>query len=234
MTAGSIAIIPARGGSTRIPRKNIKSFCGKPIIAWSIETAIASGCFDRIIVSTDDDEIAGIAEACGASAPFRRPAELSDSHTGTMPVIRHCLEWLQEHGEQPEFACCIHATAPFILAKDLKACLERLQDGDCDYVFPVTTFPFPIQRALRINEVNRIDMFQPEHFHTRSQDLEEAYHDAAQFWWGRTSAWLAETPVYSTVSAPLRIPRHRVQDIDTPEDWERAQALFQLLTREST
>jgi pseudaminic acid cytidylyltransferase len=228
-----IAIIPARGGSTRIPRKNIKPFCGKPIIAWSIETAITSGCFDRIIVSTDDDEIAEVAEAYGASAPFRRPPELSDSHTGTMPVIRHALEWLQEYGESPEFVCCIHATAPFMLAEDLIVGLQRLQAGDCDYAFPVTTFPFPIQRALRINEASRVDMFQPEHFHTRSQDLEEAYHDAAQFWWGRTSAWLAETPVYSIVSATLRIPRQRVQDIDTPEDWERAQALFQLLVKQS-
>lgn len=228
-----LAIIPARGGSTRIPRKNIKTFCGKPIIAWSIEIAIASGCFDRIVVSTDDDEIAAVAESYGASVPFRRPSDLSGNHTGTMPVVRHAIEWLREHDEHPQFVCCIHATAPLMRSEDLTACLQQLKASDCDYVFPVTTFPFPIQRALRINTKNRVAMFQPEHFHTRSQDLEEAFHDAGQFWWGRASAWLAEVPVYSTLSIPWRIPRHRVQDIDTPEDWDRAQALFQQLIKES-
>jgi pseudaminic acid cytidylyltransferase len=229
----NVAIIPARGGSTRIPRKNIKPFCGKPIIAWSIETAVASGCFDRIIVSTDDDEIATVAERLGALAPFRRPAELSDSHAGTVPVIRHALEWMAANGQKPEYACCIHATAPFMQANDLCAGLERLRAEDCDYVFPVTTFPFPIQRALRIDANGKIDMLLPEHQNTRSQDLEEAFHDAAQFWWGRAGAWMNEIPVYSKASIPLRIPRYRVQDIDTPEDWLRAEVIFRLLATES-
>lgn len=228
-----VAIIPARGGSTRIPRKNIKLFCGKPIIAWSIETAIASHCFDRIIVSTDDDEIAAVAEHYGALAPFRRPAALSGSHTGTMPVIRHALEWMAANGQSPEYACCIHATAPLMRADDLRAGWERIRAGDCEYVFPVTTFPFPIQRALRIDTNGRAGMFQPKHLNTRSQDLEEAFHDAAQFWWGRTGAWLHETPVYSTAAVPLRIARHRVQDIDTAEDWQRAEVMFRLLALET-
>lgn len=226
------AIIPARGGSKRIPRKNIKSFCGKPIIAWSIEAAIASGCFDRIIVSTDDSEIAAVSTALGAEVPFYRPAELAGDHAGTMPVVRHALEWLRDNDRLPEQACCIHATAPFMRAGDLRTGLDLLLAQHCDYVFPVTTFPAPIQRALRIDAEGRAQMFQPEHFHTRSQDLEVAFHDAAQFWWGRSSAWMAETPVYSPAAVPIRISRHRVQDIDSPEDWLRAEALFKVLALE--
>ena len=229
----NVAIIPARGGSVRIPRKNIRNFCGKPIIAWSIEAAAASHCFERIVVSTDDDEIAAVAEQYGAEAPFRRPAELSDGHTGTMPVIRHTIQWLQDHGWQPELACCIHATAPFMRITDLQSCMQLLQQGNSDYAFPVTSFPSPIQRALRVDAAGRVRMFHPEHLHTRSQDLEPAFHDAAQFWWGRTSAWLEDSPVYSAASVSMRIPRHRVQDIDTAEDWERAEALFRSLVMES-
>ena len=225
----NIAIIPARGGSTRIPRKNIKLFNGKPIIAWSIETAIASKCFDRIIVSTDDDEIASVAESYGAEAPFKRPTELSDSLTGTMPVIRHAVKWLIDCGELPENVCCIYATAPYIQIGDLRDCLQLLLQTKSDFAFPVTSFPFPIQRALRVDPNNSVSMFQPQHFHTRSQDLEQAFHDAAQFWWGSSAAWLSERPVYSSLATGLQIPRYRVQDIDTLEDWECAEAIFQTL-----
>ena len=223
-----LAIIPARGGSKRIPRKNIKLFGGKPMIAWSIEAAMRSACFDRIIVSTDDAEIAELAVALGAETPFMRPAALSDDHTPTIPVIAHAIAWQQEHGETPSEACCIYATAPFITADDLQRGLHILQNNQCDYAFSVTSYAFPIQRAIRINDRERVEMFQPAHFNTRSQDLEEAFHDAGQFYWGKAQAWLENKPIFSSDSAPVMLPRHRVQDIDTPEDWQRAQWMFEI------
>lgn len=223
----AIAIIPARGGSKRIPRKNIKPFAGKPMIAWSIEAALASGCFARVLVSTDDDEIAAVAQAHGAEVPFFRPAVLSDDHTGTIPVIAHAIDWLREQGEAHEAVCCLYATAPFVQPEDLRAGYQALQSGqDVDYAFSVTSYAFPIQRALRLTPQGRVAMFQPEHFHTRSQDLEEAWHDAGQFYWGRAAAWCAGTPIFSERAVPVVLPRYRVQDIDTPEDWQRAEWLF--------
>ncbi|SDX87754.1 pseudaminic acid cytidylyltransferase [Delftia lacustris] len=225
----NVAIIPARGGSTRIPRKNIRNFAGKPIISWSIEAALSSGCFDHVIVSTDDDEIADIARSHGATAPFKRPSELSGNHIGTMPVIRHAIEQVMGDFHSIDFVCCIHATAPFIKAEDLIVGLKCLKQSKCDYAFPVTEFPAPIQRALRIDTSGYVDMFQPENFNMRSQDLEMAFYDAAQFWWGRTSAWLDEKPVYCASAMPIRIPRHRSQDIDTPEDWIHAELMFKFI-----
>ena len=223
----NVAIIPARGGSKRIPRKNIKAFCGKPMIAWSIEAALASGCFARVIVSTDDNEIAAVAEAHGAEVPFRRPAELADDHTGTIPVIAHAIDWLHEQGESPEAVCCLYATAPFVQPEDLQVGYRALQNGsDINYAFSVTSYAFPIQRALRLTPEGRVAMFQPEHFTTRSQDIEEAWHDAGQFYWGRAEAWRAGTPIFSERAVPVKLPRHRVQDIDTPDDWHRAEWLF--------
>lgn len=224
-----LAVIPARGGSKRIPRKNIKLFCGKPMIAWSIEAARRSGCFDRVVVSTDDEEIAAVARDWGAEIPFMRPAELSDDHAGTIPVIAHAIRHMQGHGEQPRAVCCIYATAPFVRVRDLQRGAELLDQTDCAYVFSVTTYAFPIQRALRIKENGRVEMFHPEHFDTRSQDLEEAYHDAGQLYWGRAEAWLAGKRIFSPDAMPLVLPRHRVQDIDTPEDWERAELMFMAL-----
>lgn len=221
-----IAVIPARGGSKRIPRKNIKNFHGKPMIAWSIEAAISSGCFDRIIVSTDDEEIAAVSIQYGAETPFIRPKNLSDDFTGTMPVINHAISWLNEKGKSPESVCCIYATAPFILPEDLQQGLRTLQENDVSYAFAVTSYAFPIQRALRIKDTGRVEMLQPENFATRSQDLEEAWHDAGQFYWGKTNAWLSEQSLFSELAAPIILPRHRVQDIDTPEDWLRAEWLF--------
>lgn len=224
-----IAVIPARGGSKRIPRKNIKLFCGKPMIAWSIDAAVRSGCFYRVIVSTDDAEIAEVAKAHGAEVPFVRSPELSDDHTGTVPVIAHAIEWQNAHGALVSQACCIYATAPFVRSSDLQRGLEVLQTTGADYAFSVTSYAFPIQRAIRITPERRVEMFQAEHFHTRSQDLEEAWHDAGQFYWGRPQAWLAHKPLFSPDSAPVPLPRHRVQDIDTPEDWERAEWMFKAL-----
>lgn len=224
-----IAIIPARGGSKRIPLKNIKPFCGKPMIAWSIEAALQSACFDQVIVSTDDAEIAEVARRWGAAVPFMRPAELSDDHTGTIPVIRHAIEWFNLQRQSVEQACGLYATAPFVTAEDLLRGLDVLQGNDCDYAFSVTSFPFPIQRAIRINAKGRVEMFSPEHFNTRSQDLEDAFHDAGQFYWGRARAWLQGEMIFSPHSLPVLLPRHRVQDIDTPEDWARAEWLFKAM-----
>ncbi|AKJ94784.1 NeuA [Thioalkalivibrio versutus] len=228
-----VAIIPARGGSKRIPRKNIRSFCGKPMIAWSIEAARASGCFDRVIVSTDDSEIAVVAEEHGAEVPFRRPAELADDHTGTVPVMAHAIEWLQESGERCEAVCCLYATAPFVRPEDLRRGREALEATDADYAFSVTSYAFPIQRALRITDAGRAAMFHPEYANTRSQDLEEAWHDAGQFYWGRREAWLSGEPIMTSDAVPVQLPRERVQDIDTLEDWRRAEWLFKAMQAEA-
>jgi N-acylneuraminate cytidylyltransferase len=224
-----LAIIPARGGSKRIPRKNIKPFGGKPMIAWSIAAAVKSRCFDRIIVSTDDAEIAQVAQAYGAEAPFLRPPELSDDHTGTIPVIAHAIAWQNTLGKSVTQACCVYATAPFVQAQDLQCGFSVLQTSGAQYAFSVTSYAFSIQRAIRITPEQRVAMFQPEHFGTRSQDLVEAWHDAGQFYWGEANAWLAGKPLFSQDSAPVPLPRHRVQDIDTPEDWTRAELMFKLL-----
>ncbi|WP_301361552.1 pseudaminic acid cytidylyltransferase [Stutzerimonas nitrititolerans] len=224
-----LAIIPARGGSKRIPRKNIKPFCGKPMIAWSIEAALESGCFDRVIVSTDDGEIAEVARQYGAEVPFMRPLDLSDDHTGTIPVIRHAIETINSQDRAVEQACCLYATAPFIRAEDLMRGLEILQGSGSDYAFSVTSYAFPVQRAIRLTPEGRVEMFNPEHFNTRSQDLVEAYHDAGQFYWGRAKAWLQGQMIFSPASLPVMLPRHRVQDIDTPEDWVRAEWMFKAM-----
>lgn len=226
-------MIPARGGSKRIPRKNIKSFGGQPMISWAIQAALQSGCFDRIIVSTDDAEIAQVAKKFGAEVPFIRPPELADDYAGTIPVISHAVAWQNQHGLLVQDVCCIYATAPFVQVADLQRGLEILHGSGADYAFSVTNYSFPIQRAVRINKQRRIEMFQPECFVTRSQDLEEAWHDAGQFYWGKASAWLAGKPLFSVDAAPIVLPRHRVQDIDTLEDWFRAEWMFKAMQQQA-
>lgn len=228
-----LAVIPARGGSKRIPRKNIKVFCGKPMIAWSIEAALLSGCFDKVIVSTDDEEIAEVARDYGASVPFMRPKELSDDFTGTIPVIRHAIEWCKADGFDARLACCVYATAPFVHSEDLRRGLDILEQAGGDYAFSVTSYAFPIQRAIRLTEKGRVEMFYPEHFNTRSQDLVESYHDAGQFYWGAVNSWLKEKKIFTPESSAVLLPRHRVQDIDTPEDWVRAEWMHKALQAES-
>lgn len=223
-----LAVIPARGGSKRIPRKNIRPFHGKPIIAWSIEAARDSGCFDRIIVSTDDDEIARVAEGLGAEVPFMRPADLSNDTASTGVVVQHAVEWFEAAGEPVSECCCVYATAPFVSADAIRQGLDRLLEEDADFAVPVTSFPFPIQRACRIRD-GRLQMFDPALYLTRSQDLEEAFHDAGQFYWGRGEAWRTLKPILGEGTAPVPLPRHLVQDIDTPEDWERAERMFAAL-----
>ncbi len=221
-----IAVIPARGGSKRIPRKNIRLFCGKPIIAWVIDEARNSQCFDKIVVSTDDDEIAKVAISCVAEVPFMRPQKLSDDHTGTSPVMAHAIRTLQQQGIPVELACCIYATAPFIQGDDLRRGRRELESSGADYAFSVTRYEFPIQRAIRIGPSGRVEMFYPEYFNTRSQDLEMAYHDAAQFYWGRAEAWLCGKVIFSSGAVPVLLPSDRVQDIDTMEDWARAELMY--------
>lgn len=229
-----LAVIPARGGSKRIPRKNIKMFCGKPMIAWSIEAAILSGCFDKVIVSTDDEEIAEVARQYGASVPFMRPKELSDDFTGTIPVIRQAIEWCKANELDPQLVCCLYATAPFVSPEDLRRGLGILERTGGQYAFSVTSYAFPIQRAIRLTESGHVEMFNAEHFNTRSQDLEESYHDAGQFYWGLADAWLQEKKIFTPDSCAVLLPRHRVQDIDTSEDWIRAEWLYKALQAEST
>lgn len=224
-----LAVIPARGGSKRIPRKNIKLFCGKPMIAWSIIAARESRCFDHIIVSTDDAQISDIARSFGADVPFMRPPELSDDHTGTIPVIAHAVDWAVRNISQVQLACCIYATAPFVSAADLQRGLDILLEVGTDYAFSVTSYPFPIQRAIRITPDKRVEMLNPDHFNTRSQDLEDVWHDAGQFYWGHASAWLAGKPILSDYAAAVPLPRYCVQDIDTPEDWDYAELMFMAL-----
>lgn len=223
----NIAVIPARGGSKRIPRKNIKLFHGKPIIAYSIECALASGCFDRIIVSTDDAEIADIAQQYGAEVPFMRPAELADDYTGTLDVIKHAIESLSDLVIEEALVCCIYPTAPLLEPQDLQNGHDILcQQPDIQYVFSAVAFDFPIQRALYVNNAQEVAMFQPEHAQTRSQDLPAAYHDAGQFYWGRTEAFLSKKQIFSSHSKIITLPAIRAVDIDTLEDWNLTEALF--------
>jgi len=226
----NLCVIPARGGSKRIPRKNIKLFHGKPIIAYSIEAALKSNCFDKVIVSTDDNEIAEIAQQYGAEIPFMRPKELADDYAGTIPVINHAINWFIEQNETPKYVCCIYATAPLIQVDSIQKSYDLMQQEQAEYCFTATSFPFPIQRAIKIQANKRLAMFYPEYFNTRSQDLEEAYHDAGQFYWGKSEAFLQEKPLFSEVAVPYLLPRNLVQDVDTFEDWEQAEALFKLHT----
>lgn len=225
----AVAIIPARGGSKRIPRKNIKVFAGKPIIGYSIEAANESGLFDRVIVSTDDEEIASIAENFGAEIPFIRPVELSDDFTGTNAVVKHCLQWLSKHDCQFDYACCIYATAPFVQVNYIRLGFKHLIESGKSFTFSVASYPFPIQRAIRINKDGFVEAVYPENISKRSQDLEEIYHDAGQFYWGKVDAFLNNILTYSTESIPIVLPRHLVQDIDTLEDWHRAELMFRAL-----
>jgi len=225
----NVCVIPARGGSKRIPRKNIKEFNGKPIIAYSIEAALKSNCFSQVIVSTDDDEISVVAKKYGAHVPFVRPDKLSNDYVSTIPVTKHAIEWIEDNKNYIENVCCLYATAPFIQSKIISKAYKQLKDSSADYCFSVTKFTFPIQRAIKIIQGDKVDMLYPEHFNTRSQDLEEAYHDAGQFYWGKAQAFKDELPLFSEVATPYVLPRYLVQDIDTEEDWVRAEAMYKVL-----
>ncbi len=225
----NIAIIPARGGSKRIPRKNIKLFHGKPMIAYSIEAALLAGCFDKVIVSTDDIEIAEVAREFGAEVPFIRPKDIADDHATTMDVMHHAVSWYQSQSVELSTVCCLYATAPFVTSKNLKDGYEQLSQSNAEFVFSAATYAFPIQRAIKVNSDGGVNMFSPENELVRSQDLEEAYHDAGQFYWGRAEAFLQRKKIFAPHSKIVLLPRVRVQDIDTLEDWEFAEALFSIL-----
>ena len=224
----NIAIIPARGGSKRIPRKNIKMFAGKPMIAHAITTAKMSGLFDHIVVSTDDQEILNIAQEWGAETPFLRPDELANDYTATVPVIAHGIQSCRALGWNIEHVCCIYPGVPFLQIEDLKGALQLLLKSDMDYSFPVTEFPSAIQRALKRTDEGKMQPFYPQYELTRTQDLEPAFHDAGQFYWGKAEAWLLNNKVHSNGVGYI-IPNWRVVDIDTPEDWERAELIYKSL-----
>ena len=224
----AVAIIPARGGSKRIPRKNIKEFHGKPLIAYSIETALESNLFEKVIVTTDDEEIASIAKEYGAVIPFLRAKELANDFTATQPVIDNVLEYLKKTGEEYEYYCTIYATAPLLQAKYLIEGFEKLKKSDAINTFSATSMPFPIQRTFKLNEHGRCEMFTPEYYMSRSQDLEEAYQDAGQFYWSKLGK-KSDKIMFGEDSIPVILPRHLVQDIDTLEDWQRAEIMYRVL-----
>lgn len=225
-----LAIIPARGGSKRIPRKNIKNFCGQPIIAYSIQSALNSELFDKVVVSTDDEEIAHVAKQYGAEVPFIRPDELSDDFTGTVPVIKHAfLESEKVYACNFSEVCCIYATSPFIQQEYLRKGLELLTESDSAYTFSATEYNYPIHRSFFVNEQGRASMFYPEEYQTRSQDLTPAYHDAGQFYWGLGNAYMDEIPLIGSDSSPVLLPSYLVQDIDTMDDWRRAELIYNAL-----
>ncbi|MCP4264236.1 MAG: pseudaminic acid cytidylyltransferase [Candidatus Brocadiaceae bacterium] len=226
----NIAIIPARGGSKRIPGKNMRPFFGKPIIQYSITAAIESGLFSRVIVSTDSQVIADLATRFGAEVPFIRDADISDDFTPVADVVHHALVSLHEKHEPCEYACCILATAPFVRTENLRKGLNTIKAEKVASVFAVTTYPFPIFRALKITEEKRLEMFWPEHKFTRSNDLPEAYHDAGQFYWLDVRKFIKNKEIYTSDAVPVIIPRFLVQDIDTEEDWETAETIYQAVT----
>lgn len=226
-----VAIIPARGGSQRIPKKNIREFSGQPIIAYAIRCALASKLFEKVIVSTDSEEIAGISRDHGATTPFLRSPELADHHTPLVPVIRDAIE---KAAPEADSVCAILPTSPCIIPEDLiKASRQLDEDPSLGFVFSGTAFPFPIQRAVKLDEHGRVSMFQPEHQLTRSQDLEPSFHDAGQFYFGRKNAWLTQEGIFETSSSLLELPSYRVQDIDEEQDWQRAELMHELLEKQN-
>jgi len=199
------------------------------MIAYAIEVAIASQLFDKIIVSTEDKEIAEVANKWGAETPFLRPENLADDYTITNDVIKHAIKYFLAKEESVTDVCCLYATTPFLKVDYLQEGYDKLTDNDCSFAFSVTTFPFPVQRAIRRTTNGRVDAVWPENIFKRSQDLEELYHDAGQFYWGKAEAFLEERVLFSPESVPVILPRFLVQDIDTPEDWERASYMYQAM-----
>ena len=233
MKKDAVAIIPARGGSKRIPKKNIKEFFGKPLIVYSIEVALASELFEKVVVTTDNKEIASIAKKYGAEVPFLRPKELSDDFSGTTEVVNHTVEYLESHGEKYEYICTIYSTAPLLQKEYLVKGYESLKKSDAVNAFSATSMPFPIQRTFKLDKNGRCEMFTPEHYMSRSQDLEEAYQDAGQFYWTNRELEKKFTNkvVFSDISIPVILPRYLVQDIDTLEDWQRIEKLYEVLNK---
>lgn len=228
----NIAIIPARGGSKRIPRKNVRDFLGKPILYYSIKAAIESGLFDEIMVSTDDDEIKQIAIQYGAKVPFKRSLRNSDDYATTIDVLIEVLDSYEKYEKKFDFGCCIYPTAVFADSNLLKKTFTKLVSEDYDTVFPVLKYSYPIQRALKINDKNRIEIINPEYLKARSQDLEEAYHDAGQFYWFRPDILKSKTKIWTNNSGVEIISEMHAQDIDSLSDWELAEYKYQFIRNE--
>lgn len=227
----SVAIIPARGGSKRIPGKNIKPFHGKPVISYAIELTLASKLFDQVLVSTECSEIARIASTAGASVPFTRPIELADDFTGTGPVINHAINWLQDNGFDPEFVCCIYPATPLLTVDLLSLGYKTLvSNPDKSFAFSVCKYSYPVNRSLIFNENKEICMLFPENAGERTQDLAEVFHDAGQFYWGRSAAFLRGESMFGSAAIPIFLPRQRAIDMDDLEDWNEAEAMFELLS----
>lgn len=225
----ALAIIPARGGSKRITRKNIKYFLGKPIIAYSIESALNSGLFDEVMVSTDDEEIAEIARSYGAEIPFLRSQNNSSDFSTTLDVIEEVTNEYKKQRQDFDFVCCLYPTAPFVSKNELVKGFHKLKKESFDSVFPVMKFNYPIQRALKVNSRDKVSLFQPEHLLTRSQDLEASYHDAGQYYWLKIDIVLRKKSLYTDNSGVVVIKEMEGQDIDTIEDWELAEIKYKLL-----
>ena len=226
----SVAIITARGGSKRIPRKNIRDFLGKPIITYSIEAALESECFDEVMVSTDDDEIANIARKCGAKVPFLRSAETANDFASTIDVLVEVLSEYQKQAELFEYACCIYPTAPLVTPKRLKFGHELLLETGADSALPIVRFSYPIMRGLKV-EKGRLSMIWPEFLDSRSQDLMPAYHDSGQFYWIRVARFLETRNIFADYTVPIELSESEVQDIDTEEDWMIAEMKYRMLFR---
>ena len=222
----NLAIITARGGSKRIPRKNIRNFLGKPIIAYSIEASLKSGVFDEVMVSTDDDEIAEISLDFGAKVPFKRSAETSNDTATTTDVIIEVLEEYKKLGFNFDYACCLYPTAPFVRPESLKEGLEAMLRDGSEAAVPVVKYSYPIPRALEVSDNGRLEMVWPENSRTRSQDLKPRYHDAGQFYWFKTSAINKSMELLKMKASPIIVPESQVQDIDTEEDWILAELKY--------
>tara|TARA_B110000438_G_scaffold303271_1_gene364012 strand:- start:621 stop:1328 length:708 start_codon:yes stop_codon:yes gene_type:complete len=226
-----IAIIPARGGSRRIPKKNIKFFCGKPIIGWTIDIVKKSKIFNKIIVSTDDKKIALIAKKYNAEVPFIRPNKLGNDKVGTLDVVAHAVSWLQKKGYKPSEVCCIYPTAPLLQKKDLINSLKDLRSGKWEYIFSATTFGPSIYRSFTKNRKEKLKVVFSKKINKRSQDLEQAYHDAGQFYWATAKTWIEKKKIFGKKSKIALLPRWRVQDIDVMDDWKKAEIIFRLLKK---
>lgn len=224
-----LAIIPARGGSKRIPRKNIKLFLGKPIIGYSIESALSSGLFDEVMVSTDDIEIANIAKEYGATVPFFRSAKNSDDFATTVDVIEEVIAEYKSIGQNYDYVCCIYPCAPFVTSERLIETSLKLEEKGYDCVFPVVRFGFPIQRAVKVNKKNKIEMFQPQYMQTRSQDLEVSYHDVGQFYFMNTERVIEERRLWTENTGYIELPELEAQDIDNLSDWELAELKYRIV-----
>lgn len=224
----SLCIIPARGGSKRIPRKNIKPFMGKPIMVYSIEAALESGIFDEVMVSTDDEEFAEVARQYGASVPFLRSEATANDYATTVDVLLEVIETYKQRGMEFDTICCLYSTAPFVTSERLKEASSKLSDS-VDACFTMVEYSYPIQRSLRINEVGQVEMKYPEHLKSRTQDLEKVYHDAGQFYFVKTKTFIEEKTVWCKHTAPLVLSELEVQDLDTLTDWQLAEMKYELL-----